>query len=352
MKVQRVVTPTPPSGMPKVELPIAPTPPPRAVEAAGASVAPMSRAGDRKSRPEAPVFSFAPPLPEPPRSRPPPPDDGAAARLNGATCTDCGGMNPPNYRFCMTCGATLAAEGAPRAQTSGGAHDMKPGVVASAAQNLRAPPPPAPSRTPPTANVDLGARMDKTHPPPPTDEARRFAQEQPIVASRVVAIAPGAPQAPAKLVACSRCHGHCVAGTRFCKYCGAPLDETKLASEPAPAPPQSVRAPAVKRLDPPPQPAPEPARSAVPAPERPAPPPRRDSPAPFPRPAVEKKAPTNAGPALRARLTVIVEDGSEGRSFPLDDQQVDVGRTEGAVRLEDDPYVSPRHARFLREGNA
>jgi pSer/pThr/pTyr-binding forkhead associated (FHA) protein len=47
-------------------------------------------------------------------------------------------------------------------------------------------------------------------------------------------------------------------------------------------------------------------------------------------------------------LVVIVEDGSEGRSFSLAEGQLDVGRTDGDIVLEDDPYVSPRHARLRR----
>jgi pSer/pThr/pTyr-binding forkhead associated (FHA) protein len=45
---------------------------------------------------------------------------------------------------------------------------------------------------------------------------------------------------------------------------------------------------------------------------------------------------------------VIVEDGSEGRSFSLEEGQLDIGRTDGDIVLEDDPYVSPRHARLRR----
>jgi pSer/pThr/pTyr-binding forkhead associated (FHA) protein len=45
---------------------------------------------------------------------------------------------------------------------------------------------------------------------------------------------------------------------------------------------------------------------------------------------------------------VIVEDGSEGRSFSLAEGQLDIGRTDGDIVLEDDPYVSPRHARLRR----
>jgi len=47
---------------------------------------------------------------------------------------------------------------------------------------------------------------------------------EPIVGAPVVDIA-ATGSVPAKIVTCVRCHGHCLSGTRFCKYCGAPLDE-------------------------------------------------------------------------------------------------------------------------------
>src|SRR5262249_7362417 len=86
------------------------------------------------------------------------------------------------------------------------------------------------------------------------------------------------------------------------------------------------------------EPTPAEGRAIVPTP----PPTPRDRPAvPLPPPGKRTAS---------ARLTVIVEDGSEGRSFQLDEALVDIGRNEGAIRLEDDPYVSPRHARFFHEG--
>ncbi len=48
------------------------------------------------------------------------------------------------------------------------------------------------------------------------------------------------------------------------------------------------------------------------------------------------------------RLVVIVEDGTEGRSFSLAEGHLDIGRSDGDIVLEDDPYVSPRHARLRR----
>jgi pSer/pThr/pTyr-binding forkhead associated (FHA) protein len=51
-----------------------------------------------------------------------------------------------------------------------------------------------------------------------------------------------------------------------------------------------------------------------------------------------------------ARLVVITQDGTPGRTFEITDSQVDIGREEGAVVLPNDPYVSPRHARLKKQG--
>jgi pSer/pThr/pTyr-binding forkhead associated (FHA) protein len=53
----------------------------------------------------------------------------------------------------------------------------------------------------------------------------------------------------------------------------------------------------------------------------------------------------------RARLIVIDKDGSERASHPIG-ESIDVGRTEGHVVMEDDRYLSPRHARIVRKGAA
>jgi pSer/pThr/pTyr-binding forkhead associated (FHA) protein len=43
---------------------------------------------------------------------------------------------------------------------------------------------------------------------------------------------------------------------------------------------------------------------------------------------------------------VITQDGTPGRDYELSEDQVDIGREEGTIILQNDPYVSPRHARF------
>ncbi len=60
------------------------------------------------------------------------------------------------------------------------------------------------------------------------------------------------------------------------------------------------------------------------------------------------------GAAARARfrLTVVYSDGSAGATHPLAKEETVCGRTEGDVRLADDPTVSPRHARFTQAGGA
>jgi pSer/pThr/pTyr-binding forkhead associated (FHA) protein len=233
-----------------------------------------------------------------------------------------------------------------------------------------------------------------------------------IVGAPVVDIAASG-AAPARVIMCARCHGHCVAGTRFCKYCGAPLEEgapaPRVRMDPPPSSPRTeigkvplvpvskpsfgsgVRAGMVP--PPPPQeaapspPVPVAAQEVVAAPK----PVHNGAADPRPRPAPEpaparvvvnagasaaaeagvraevsvlagSPVPPDPAPAPRdggtvrlvpgrwkgGRLVVIVEDGSEGRSFSLAEGQLDIGRTDGDIVLEDDPYVSPRHARLRR----
>jgi len=53
-----------------------------------------------------------------------------------------------------------------------------------------------------------------------------------------------------------------------------------------------------------------------------------------------------AGP----RLVAVRRDGSDGESYPLVGEQIDIGRSEGDLHF-DDPHLSPRHARIsLRAG--
>ena len=261
---ERVAAPTPPSGLPKIELPNqAPPAPPPAPEAPAAASPPGRPAaaerassasktpGTTRSRPEAPAFSFGPvDVPKARPSSPPefelpitdeatskavaePPPAAAAPPARTAVavepapaapsddkqgCPVCDAENPPGYRFCVSCGAPLgggaAAKGERKIAPAGGAAPASP---------------PAPAE------------------PAPAGDGK-------IVPSPVLEIA-AMRAAPAKVVTCNRCQGQCAAGTRFCKYCGAPLDEPGGARKPAvpgrpvpadapPAPPPDAAAPA------------------------------------------------------------------------------------------------------------
>jgi pSer/pThr/pTyr-binding forkhead associated (FHA) protein len=49
------------------------------------------------------------------------------------------------------------------------------------------------------------------------------------------------------------------------------------------------------------------------------------------------------------RLVAVRRDGSDGDSFPIVGEQMDIGRSEGDLRFED-PHLAPRHARLARRG--
>ena len=53
---------------------------------------------------------------------------------------------------------------------------------------------------------------------------------------------------------------------------------------------------------------------------------------------------SSANPGI-ARLVMLLRDGSEGRTIPLNDGDADIGSREGEIIFGDDPYLSPRHAR-------
>jgi pSer/pThr/pTyr-binding forkhead associated (FHA) protein len=80
-----------------------------------------------------------------------------------------------------------------------------------------------------------------------------------------------------------------------------------------------------------------------------APPP---TPAPPAKPGAPHPRAAQAAAAPRFRLTAVRVDGAEGASLALEDGEAICGRSEGALRLADDPTVSPRHARFTQAGGA
>ena len=281
---------------------------------------------------------------------------GPATVAVRSLCPSCTAENPPGYRFCVTCGGPLAKA----ART-----EIAP---------LQPPPPPAPTlrveRAPQGAPAPAAAPQEAA----PAVRVEALAASPPghaggaapdkIVGAPVLDIA-AARHTPVRLIECARCHGHCVAGTRFCKYCGGSLEGER----PSPVPVEGGRSPAAipvvvaptlaGALD-----AESPTGGTRVSPTHPeqvmtlpssvetaggA----RPTPGPVPQRPPLPARPGGSRPDLRAvrspegRLVVIVEDGSEGKTFPLSGRQIDIGRVEGDILLEDDLYVSPRHARLI-----
>jgi pSer/pThr/pTyr-binding forkhead associated (FHA) protein len=141
---------------------------------------------------------------------------------------------------------------------------------------------------------------------------------------------------------CWRCRGIGELGAEFCKFCGARFGDVAHAGAPpvaaAPAAPPVSQTPGVA------QPQFSGVASVVPA----------SAPAPRPSATIidSPRAPGAAAATPPAQLVAILKDGSDGRVFPLFDDQTDIGRLEGEIVFGDDPYLSPRHARIARKGES
>lgn len=217
-------------------------------------------------------------------------------------CTNCGAQNPGSSLYCQDCGSRLGdwkpAEGASRMPTP-------PTGLARAAAIER--PDAAPARLAcPRCSVENASHM-------------RFCNN----CGHQLRAAAAKPSAPAptegKGTICWRCYGVGDPGADFCKFCGA-----RYADAPSfgATPPSSSPAPELRPV-------------AEAAPTR----------------AVSPEPRLTAQP--RAVLVSILKDGSDGRAHALEEEQIDIGRTEGQLVLADDPYLSPRHARLVfRNGQA
>jgi len=196
----------------------------------------------------------------------------------------------------------------------------------------------------------------------PTGPLPQFslAMDDAVAPAPVLGIAPAVTAEPRR-VACGRCGGANATGMAFCQYCGAPLgDPGVAASAPlapvvSPVPSLVVFPGAAGAAEAPPAagawpgaPLGGPASPvALDGPTAPPPPPIPLGP-PAPAPDLGGTQASAGEAALRARLVVIGQDGTPGREYPLGVDQIDLGREEGEIRLPNDPYVSPRHARLRR----
>lgn len=307
----RIAPPTPPIGLPDGGGDDPSKHPPRVATRLGGAVA-----------------QLAPALAAPPQGPAP------AAHATFAKCKVCETVNGPGLRYCTSCGSTLEYAPAPQ---------------------------PAPGPLP--------------------------AAPAPIAPMQVVSLGGGAAPAP-ETRACSRCRGAIDSSAAFCKFCGAPvaaaapppppppgrheLAQTSLqdhppvhldeAPPPVPAPlpppkapraptaPMAAHAPAPMASPPPPAPvaapAPAPAPAYAPAPAPAYGPPPAPSPAYGPPPSQQMPAVAAKPGPSHGRLVVIAKSGADGPSYPIGDT-LDVGRSDGHIVVNEDPYLSPRHARIL-----
>ncbi len=216
-----------------------------------------------------------------------------------SACARCGVANPPANRFCSGCGSPMAGSSATPPVV---AAPHSPGVLPSPPQaGYRAPLPPLPAQ-PSLSPSNL----------------------------RAAAPVGGAQKATA---ICGRCRGVNPGDMRFCQFCGAPLTGS---SAEIPAHAHVMRPPAgVRPSEHPPAKLPQEA-------------PFHQQPVPA-RATGEGWAGATSIARGAARLVVITQDGTPGRTYEIAEAQVDVGREEGGILLPNDPYVSPRHARLRRQ---
>jgi len=294
-------------------------------------------------------------------------------------CENCGANNEPKLTFCRTCGARLPkvkqAPPSDQPETLRGANK----VEAEAAPIVTAPI--IIDKKP--AVIERVEKKPST--PPPSDPA-------PVAAKK--AEEERAPEPAARpeddQLKCEQCGVQSPKDYRFCVGCGAVLPRKReggaglaisaargrvgsarpAASEPPPAAqPKPERRPEIKlepRVEPKPEPQPE--IKVEPKPEIKVEPKPEPKPAikvvPKPEPRGEPESPVRAtvpdGSAVHrepvrvveevtGRLVVIVEDGSEGTTLELQGRQLDIGSAEGDIILEEDRYLSPRHARLFRQ---
>jgi pSer/pThr/pTyr-binding forkhead associated (FHA) protein len=139
---------------------------------------------------------------------------------------------------------------------------------------------------------------------------------------------------------CGQCGTVNPAEARFCLNCGARFATAESPRVPIAEGPRVAEAPASSRAN---------LQAAV---ERMV----ADRPGvdrPFPKPVFAelpmRPEPVPAlppGPRGEFRLIFVHHDGTDGTSYLLRGDQIDIGRTEGDLLFED-PYLSPRHARIV-----
>ena len=267
----------------------------------------------------------------------PTPAPKPAAAGGGTTCSACGTANPPGMNFCKMCGTSLLAKAVPAAPL---------GNAATVAADLSAP---------------------------------------------VVQPAAAQPASPPKAI-CPACGKGTPVGFAFCQHCGQRLGAAAPGAAPRNAPSAPMAGPGSGGQ------ASSPVSAAVPAavPVTPTPPAGMPRNVPIARvaPAAgsigggngaggneafaatmapsaanlealrevrasvarEAALPSTTQPdmpaaaqlkATHGTLVTVNRDGSDGRTIEIADDTFDIGRTDGSLNFNDDPYLAPRHVRLV-----
>lgn len=227
------------------------------------------------------------------------------------TCGACQSQNPPSMNFCKMCGEALR------------------GAAAAAAMPQTPTPPPGPPPVPKRSALPsaLAAVVNPSASPFAKTGSKNVVPvppRKPIVTTTpgTAAIAPTIDST--QLRVCASCQGTTPANFTFCQHCGQKLEGPPSAPGEAVAPATLADSGVADTISGDPL-APE--IEIV--------------------PLVQKKpAPVNEP---WGQLVVVRRDGSDGDHYPLFDEAVDIGRTDGTLTFED-RFLAPRHARVQRRG--
>jgi len=254
-------------------------------------------------------------------------------------CLKCSKQNREGARFCEECGARITNP-TTLVSTAQGAASTAIGCPVCSLQNA------------PNMNFcrRCGGRLPKPDPrstlqmsgPVPTTAAPAENGKPPPVAVLMPAQQAGPAASPKR--PCPSCGGLTPLGFSFCQNCG-----THMGAEPGtpPASPPPIPKSAASAAAPAGGAAarrPETPRPVTPGVSRPTP---IGVPATAPPPA-----PSAAAPAVaRVRLVAIQRDGADGEVHEVSAEKVALGRREGQVVFDKDPYLADRHAVIERRGS-
>ncbi len=232
-------------------------------------------------------------------------------------CGSCGKVNKEGSAFCQDCGGKLVAAAAAPVPAAGG-------TVCPACNTAN----------PPGMNFCKMCGTSLARP--------AISGNAPTVAAEAPNLGSG-PGATTRTV-CTACNKQTPVGFAFCQHCGHRLSgSAPAAAAPATTPVAKASEEAFARTM-----APtsdnlemiEKARASAQIPATAKKPTAGASPATL----IDEHP---AGAKLSGRLVTVRRDGTDGEAAPITGETFDIGRSEGALRFSEDPFLAPRHARLV-----